>query len=509
MFNSNISNLSLLIQDAVRRSPSAVFGTDKVSCSMEEAFEKAKVLCQKMAPQLSKGKTVAFVGVTSEHYLIFWMACQLKGVCTALINPHYPQELIKDMLMDLKPDAVACFSENYPSPVDESWIFIDAGNAWEGELKISAPSVGDVAAPNERGASVALLTGLDCEASDIACYMHTSGTSGRPKFCALSHAYFLKLGRFIADSMGYVRNDVVFAPMPMFHINPLGYGVVAAWTAGAGVIGTERFSARGFWNTVKKIGATALVLHITPLQMLMREDGIDESAAHCVKVVFGATNEFLEKFDIPIGITAYGSTEAGGLCHTWHIRQGDAVMAEEGPTHYAGRARFDVEVKLSEEGEILVRERASNSLFSGYLRNGVLDRSADSEGWFHTGDRGRIDQLGNLIFIERASESIRVNGEYVPIDFVERTLEADAGLSEFAIWSRPDSISGQRVMLWVADFNFDLEKILAVINGLPKIMRPVEILQVAALPRDTGVNKVQRRRLHDEPVLCRHEVSMH
>lgn len=509
MFNPETPNLALLIQDAVKRSPNAIFGTDKVSCSMSEAFERAKVLCQKMAPQVSKGKTVAFIGVTSENYLIFWMACQLKGVCTALINPHYPQELIKDMLMDLAPDAVACFSDAYPAPVDKSWISVDARNAWAGELAFTFPSAENAVASADRDSSAEPLTGFDCETSDIACYMHTSGTSGRPKFCALSHAYFLKLGRFIADSMGYVRDDIVFAPMPMFHINPLGYGVVAAWTAGAGVIGTERFSARGFWRNVKKIGATALVLHITPLQMLMREEDAGESSEHRVKVVFGATSEFLERFDIPIGITAYGSTEAGGLCHTWHIRQGDAVMAEEGPTHYAGRARFDVDVKLSEEGEILVRERAEHSLFSGYLKDGELDRATDSDGWFHTGDRGRIDHLGNLIFIERASESIRVNGEYVPIDFVERTLEANAGLSEFAIWSRPDSISGQRVMLWVADSDFDLEKTLVAINGLPRIMRPVEILKIAGLPRDTGVNKVQRRRLHDEAVLWRHEISMH
>jgi len=46
----------------------------------------------------------------------------------------------------------------------------------------------------------------------------------------------------------------------------------------------------------------------------------------------------------------------------------------------------------------------------------------------------------------------------------------------------------------------------AVIEALPRIMRPVEILRIAALPRDTGVNKVQRRRLVDQPVLWRHSL---
>lgn len=509
MFNPDIHNLALLIQDAAKKSPDAIFGTEKVAAPMARAYEKAKTLCQKMADSLKKGQTIAFVGVTSEHYLIFWMACQLHGVRTALINPHYPQELIEDMLVDLAPDAVVVFDDVYSAPKHDNWISIDASKAWVGELDIRTAPRRHVASAAKKEVEYSHLGGLECDGADIACYMHTSGTSGRPKFCALSHAYFIRLGRFIADSLGYARNDVIFAPLPMFHINPLGYGVVAAWVAGAGVLGTERFAVGDFWKTVKRINATAVVLHLTPLQMLMKQADVGESAGHRIRTVFGAVSEFLEMFDIPMGVTAYGSTEAGGLCHSWQVRRGDCAMAQEGPTHYAGRARFDVEARLSEAGEILVRERAAHTLFSGYLRNGVLDRATDAEGWFHTGDRGRIDHLGNLVFLERMSESIRVNGEYVPIEFVEHFLETEAELTEFAIWSRPDATSGQRVVLWIADAAFDLEKTLTTISRLPKLMRPVEIRQIARLPRDSGVNKIQRRRLHEEQVLFRHPVSTH
>jgi carnitine-CoA ligase len=90
---------------------------------------------------------------------------------------------------------------------------------------------------------------------------------------------------------------------------------------------------------------------------------------------------------------------------------------------------------------------------------------------------------------------------------VERKLETEAGLTEFALWSRPDEISGQRAVLFVTDPNFDLARTKSVIATLPKIMRPVEILRIGALPRDTGVNKVQRRRLSGEPVLDRYALS--
>jgi acyl-CoA synthetase (AMP-forming)/AMP-acid ligase II len=491
-------NLAQLITSAATRSPQARFGTDTASLPLAEALELARTLARQLgAAGLRRGSTVAFIGATSEHYLILWMASQLVGLRTALINPHYPQELLRDMLVDLRPEAVATFDHQFAAPTSPDWRQLDARRAWAGQVSLTgqapAPAEGD---PAEWG--------TQCEGSEIASYMHTSGTSGRPKFCAQSHTYFIRLGRFIADNMGYTWRDVVFAPMPMFHINPLGYGVVAGLTAGASTLGTARFTAAGFWDTVKRLGATAAVLHGTPLKLLLQQTSTADSDGHGLRSVFFASEEFVRKFNVPMGITLYGSTEAGGLCHLWQLRPGDIEPALEGTTLYAGRVRFDMDSKLSDEGEILVRELSRDTMFSGYLRDGVIDPSRDAEGWFHTGDRGRIDAYGNLVFIERLSEAIRVNGEYVPIDYVERKLETEAGLTEFALWSRPDEVSGQRPVLYVTDPHLDLERTTKVVKSLPGIMRPVELIWIAALPRDTGVNKVQRRRLVDQPVSKRH-----
>jgi carnitine-CoA ligase len=506
ILSARTDNLAQLIVQAAERSPNARFGTDAISAPLSEAVDTARLLARQLAASgVRKGSTAAFVGVTSENYLVLWMAAQLMGVRTALINPHYPQELLSDMLDDLRPDVVACFDDTFFAPASDKWRLIDAREAWHGAIAVTP---GGQLGAAEQEAGDAAAWGLACDGAEVASYMHTSGTSGRPKFCAQSHAYFLKLGRYIADSLGYTSFDTVYAPLPMFHINPLGYGLVAGLTAGASVLGTRRFSVAGFWDTVKRVGATAVVLHATPMKMLLNDTAPADSAGHTIRAVFFGSAEFLERFKIPIGAFAYGSTEAGGLCHLWHVRPGDREMAPEGPTHYAGKPRFDVEAVVSEIGEILVRERDPNSLFSGYLRDGAIDPSLDVHGWFHTGDRGRLDELGNLVFIERMSESIRVNGEYVPIDFVERMLESHAGLSEFAVWSRPDAISGQRVVLWVTDSELDISRTTAAIARLPRIMRPVEIVGIEQLPRDTGVNKVQRRRLMGEPVLWRHPVAV-
>jgi len=496
-FNPGVRNLAQLIHSAVERAPDAAYGVDSAHVGIREALSTAQRLSAQLADHgIHARARVAFVGTTSEHYLIMWMAAQLSGIEVALLNPHLPRDLVREMLEDLEPLAVVLFDDAMVAMLQiERWPVLDARQAWQGVVGLSAPLARSRAATNpaDGGSS-----GLDCTEADIACYVHTSGTSGRPKFCALSHGYFLRLGRFVADTMGYVANDVVFAPMPMFHINPLGYGVVAAWTAAAGVIGTAKFSVSRFWEIVRSIGATSVVLHFASMKMLLEKTDRSHSQGHRVRSALCVDSRFLAKFGVPIGTTAYGSTEAGGLCHMWHVRAGDASPVPEGDLFYGGRARFDVEAKIGESGEILVRGRAPQVLFSGYLRDYVVVPAVDADGWFHTGDRGRLDDTGSLVFIERMSESLRVNGEFVPIDYVERHLEAVAGLREFAIWGKPHAISGQQVVLWVTDGGFDASRMVEAIRALPKFMRPGEIVVIERLPRDSGVNKIQRRRLSQE-----------
>ena len=63
--------------------------------------------------------------------------------------------------------------------------------------------------------------------------MHTSGTTGLPKFCAQSHDYFASLAAAMAGALDLRPGDRVLAPLPLFHINPMGYGIITALLTGA------------------------------------------------------------------------------------------------------------------------------------------------------------------------------------------------------------------------------------------------------------------------------------
>ena len=204
--------------------------------------------------------------------------------------------------------------------------------------------------------------------------------------------------------------------------------------------------------------------------------------------------EFLNKFAVPMGFSGYGSTEAGGLCHIWPWRL--AGRHPEGMSRFGGAPRRDVEWDLTEDGEILVRAQRPHILSSGYRTASGTAPLTDENGWFHTGDLGRRDEYGHLVFIERKADSIRVKGEYVPIAFVEEAFAAIYEVEELALWRRDSDLVDQEPILYVVAPNVIPDgKIREVSQSLPRFMRPVAVVRVDALPRNEGVGKINRRLL--------------
>ena len=444
------------------------------------------------------GSCVAVVGESSNDYLVSWLALQLLGAEAALLNPEYPDELLAKMLDELAPDGVAWVGRRPVPSTCPAARHLDLGGAAQGRVLADGELV-SADAP-------AVLPGLARQPLDIAGYMHTSGTTGTPKFCAQTHEYFLRLGRFIADSLSLSAGDAVFAPLPLFHINPLGYGVIGGLTAHAEVLAATRFSAREFWPTVRDEGVTALILHAPPVEILKRATNPGDAAGHRVRIVFYADADFLEQFDVPLAVSAYGSTEAGGLCHVWHWRAGERPDLREGIARYGGRARHDVSWRVDDLGQIHVRGERPGVLFSGYRRGNHLEAPFDDDGWFATGDLGRIDEAGNLIFIERQAESIRVKGEYVPIGYVEQRFAAVAGIDDLALWRRTSDLVDDEIVLHVVADGVPLHGIRAVAETLPGFMRPASVVRLDHIPRDSGVGKVRRRQLVDLVPLEVHEL---
>ena len=500
-----MKNLAELVCDRVQRRPRARFGMAGGATPTRAQAAGLALAAVGALQEAGAGhrRRVALIGTTSDSYLAAWMALVLAGAETALVNPDYPDELLAEMLEQLSPDAVIWSGRAFGPSVAPGAVHLDASGMDRGELR-TADSEEVVAATAGVGLEhLAAAPGLDRDRFDTAGWMHTSGTTGLPKFCEQTHEYFLRLGRFIADSMCFSEADTVLAPLPMFHINPLGYGVIGGLTGGVDVLGLERFSARGFWPLVRDAGATVLILHAPPVEILKRATTAADAAGHTVSRVFFADPDFLETFDVPLGFSAYGSTEAGGLSHIWAWRRGEHPDLAEGMSRYGGRSRHEVQWQVGSDGEIEVRADRPGVLFSGYRRADTLVKPFDADGWFATGDLGRVDAAGNLVFIERASESIRVKGEFVPIGYVEQRFASVDGIDDVAVWRRDSDLVDDEIVLYMTGESIPVDGILATSVDLPPFMRPSMVARVDGIPRDSGVGKVRRRLLGGVAVLER------
>lgn len=496
-----MNNLSQLFLERRRDHGEQRFGLVGDHEPFCEAFDRAARLARSLGHLgVVSGRRVAVIGTNSRAYLATWMALQLAGAETAMVNPTYPGSLLAEMLADLEPDVVVWCGVAPDRGVAPDATHIDASEASQDVLSIDGARhvASDVSGD---------LPGLERQPLDVAGYMHTSGTTGTPKFCTQTHEYFLRLGRFIADSLELSDADTVFAPLPLFHINPLGYGVIGGLVAGANVLSAERFSASRFWPDVRAAGVTALVLHAPPIEILKRATSRAEAAGHSVRIVFFADAAFLTEFEIPAGVSAYGSTEAGGLCHVWRWNRGELATFAEGMSRYGGSSRADVTWRISDDGEIELKPDQPGVFFDGYRRRGELIRPFDDDGWFATGDLGRIDERGNLVFIERRAESIRVKGEFVPIGFVEEHFAKLPGIDDLAIWRQDSALVDDEITLFVAGETVDFEAINAARQQLPGFMRPSVVVRLKALPRDEGVGKVRRRELADVTAIETVELS--
>ena len=297
-----------------------------------------------------------------------------------------------------------------------------------------------------------------------ASVLYTSGTTGRPKGCVLSHRYELEAGRWYATTGGLATfhdgSDRIYNPLPLFHVNASIFSFFCAMLRGNCQVQTDRFSPARWWTEVAESRATVVHYLGVVVPMLLGQPPGPLDRGHGVRFAIGAGvdpqrhAEFETRFGFPL-IEIWGMTEM--------VR---AIVDSEPPrpvgTRSFGRPRPGLEVRVVDDadrelpagtpGEMLVRSSAAaprSDFFSGYLNDPAATEQAWRGGWFHTGDIVTRAADGRLSFIDRRKNIIRRSGENIAAAEVEAVLQAHPLVEQAAVLAVPDDVREEEVLACV------------------------------------------------------------
>ena len=303
-------------------------------------------------------------------------------------------------------------------------------------------------------------------ALDTECaLLYTSGTTGRPKGCVLTNAYFLICGeryRTLGGLCAIEPGDRLITPLPLVHMNAMACSTMAMLMTGGCLIQLDRFHPRSWWDDVRAADATILhYLGVMPA-MLIGDPPSQADRAHRVRFGFGAGVDrrlhapFEARFGFPL-IEGWAMTETG---------MAGVIIAQREPRHVGtacfGRPEATVQVRLVDEagadvpvgspGELLVRSAGADprhGFFAEYLKDPQATAAAWEGGWFHTGDVVQADADGYLYFIDRRKNVIRRSGENIAAVEVESVLRRHPAIREVAVAATPDAVRGDEVLACV------------------------------------------------------------
>jgi cyclohexanecarboxylate-CoA ligase len=319
----------------------------------------------------------------------------------------------------------------------------------------------------------------DARPDDLAVMLFTSGSSGAPKAVQHCHRALAYKAQLMTAVHGLTTADAVLMPAPMAHISGLLNGVLVAGASGMRPVFMSKWDPAEAAGLIERERITFMVGPPTFFVDLMRLSAPPRGLRLISSGGTGVTPAFCAEATEVLGARvkrAYGSTEAPTMTTSY---EGDPV---ERGWHTDGRAVGDVKVRLSSEGELLVR---GSELFVGYTDPAQTAAVMTDDGWFRTGDTASIDAAGWVTVTGRLSAMVIRGGENISIGEVEAALERHPQVRHAVVLGYPDDRLGERVgAVVIADGVFDVEAARAWFAelGLARFKTPERVVQVESLP---------------------------
>ncbi len=398
---------------------------------------------------VKQGERVALISPNRIEYIITFFACAKLGAVVVPVNTFLRGDFLRYQLGDSQAATL----------ITDSAGLREASGLVAGlpELRrVVALDDGEVPALGVEVAAYGKLASVDgppprpqLSPSDLAGVLYTSGTTGLPKGCMMSHGYYMAIPRPYFENGWYGAGDTILTPFPLFHTSGQAITLMAGLTEGAALCFESEFHAGSFITRARDVGATVLwgvgAMGMAVLAQPPAETDQDHAVRLAMWVPMPPESQaaFEDRFGIPVISEGYGQTECTPV--TMNNFTGQRKRHTAGPPTSNYDVRLvdddDRDVPVGEVGEIVVRPRKPNVMFLGYWNRPDATVAASRNLWHHTGDSGRADEDGFITFVDRKKDALRRRGENVSSMEVEAAIMRHPAVERAAVHAVPSELT--------------------------------------------------------------------
>ncbi len=456
---------------------------------------------------LPEGSRVAVQVEKSVEAMMLYLATLRAGYVFLPLNTAYQSGEIEYFIGNAEPAVVVC------SPANFGWVskiafkagtrhVFTLGDDRTGSLLERAAHHSDRHRPAVK------------QADDLAAILYTSGTTGRSKGAMLTHGNMLSNARTLKAYWGWKDGDVLIHALPIFHVHGLFVAIHGALINGSKMIWMSKFDPK---RVIARLPDATVFMGVPTLyvRMLAEPTLTREACRHMRLFIAGSAPLLIETFNDWIARTGHTILERYGMSETVMLtsnpysadkRHGQQSERRGGTVGFplpgvSLRVRGD-DGKVLPVGEIGGIQVKGPNVFKGYWR--MPEKTAEeftADGFFKTGDVGKIDERGYVIIVGRSKDLIISGGYNVYPAEIEGYINEMPGVAESALVGVPHPDFGEvgvAVVIAKPGAALKSEAIIAALKAqLANFKIPKKCHVVAELPRNT-MGKVQKNLLREQ-----------
>jgi malonyl-CoA/methylmalonyl-CoA synthetase len=448
---------------------------------------------------LEPGARIAVQVEKSVEAMMLYLATLRAGYVFLPLNTAYQQAEIGYFLGNAEPAVVVCSPGNF---------------GWVSKLAFQAGTRHVFTLGDDRTGSLLQRAAQHADSHEIAlrgedelaAILYTSGTTGRSKGAMLTHGNLLSNAQTLKQAWGWRPGDVLIHALPIFHVHGLFVALHGALINGSKMLWFSRFDPKKVIE--RMLDATVFMGVPTLYTRMLAESRLNKVVARNMRLfVSGSAPLLLETFNEWQQRTGHTILERYGMSETVMLTSNPCEGERRGgtvglPLPGVGLRVRDDEGRDRPAGEIGNIQVRGPNVFSGYWRMPEKTREEfTDDGWFKTGDVGKIDERGYVTIVGRSKDLIISGGYNVYPAEVEGCLNDMPGVAESAVVGVPHPDFGEvGVAIVTTREGVELEPdqlIAGLKTQLANFKIPKRCFVVRELPRNT-MGKVQKNLLREQ-----------